>query len=140
MTPREVVATVARGEGPRLLSSPALWRCLRCLACDDACPRRVNPASVIDELRAEAFRRNVAPEDAPSRAQYRLHRRVLRDIERSGRIDACRLITARDIAGNDRAIAFDKLVALLFKGKLAIGRALARRLAPAAANRKRRNR
>jgi len=127
MTPREVLGAVARGRGQLLLTSPAVWQCLRCLACSDVCPRGLDPASVIDELRAEALARSAVPEDPVSRAAYQLHRRVLEQIVLRGRLDVCGFIVAGDNGGG-RAVAPDKGIALAFKGKLGILRALLRRL------------
>jgi len=126
MTPREVLGAVAQGRSHILLTSPAVWQCLRCLACSDVCPRGLDPASVIDGLRAEALVCNAVPEDPVSRAAYKRHRRLLERIASRGRLDACALIASGDNGGG--AIAPDKGIALALKGKLGILRALLRRL------------
>jgi heterodisulfide reductase subunit C len=43
-------------------ADPKLWLCTACHKCEETCPYEVSPLSFIEEMKAQAFRRGVAPE------------------------------------------------------------------------------
>lgn len=54
--PHQFVAMVERGEIAPLLRSKSLYACMSCFACVERCPRGVQPASLIEALRAMVLR------------------------------------------------------------------------------------
>ena len=54
--PHQFVAMVERGEIAPLLQSKSLYACMSCFACVERCPRGVQPASLIEALRAMVLR------------------------------------------------------------------------------------
>jgi len=54
--PHQVVRMVREGDLEPLFASPALFRCLSCMACSERCPRGVAPAKLIDAVRQVMIR------------------------------------------------------------------------------------
>ena len=54
--PHQFVAMVENGNIEPLLNSPSLFKCLSCFACVERCPRNVEPAKVVEAVRAAAMR------------------------------------------------------------------------------------
>ena len=54
--PHQFVAMVERSEIAPLLQSKSLYACMSCFACVERCPRGVQPASLIEALRAMVLR------------------------------------------------------------------------------------
>lgn len=54
--PHQFVSMVERGEIAPLLRSKSLYACMSCFACVERCPRGVQPASLIEALRAMVLR------------------------------------------------------------------------------------
>ena len=54
--PHQFVYMVERGEIEPLLKSESLYKCLTCFACVERCPRNVEPAKVVEEVRLAAVR------------------------------------------------------------------------------------
>ena len=54
--PHQFVAMVENGNIEPLLNSPSLFKCLSCFACVERCPRNVEPAKVVEAVRAAAIR------------------------------------------------------------------------------------
>ena len=50
--PHQFVYMVESGDIEPLLESDSLYRCLTCFACVDRCPRGVEPAKVVEAVRA----------------------------------------------------------------------------------------
>ncbi|MDR1740709.1 MAG: 4Fe-4S dicluster domain-containing protein [Synergistaceae bacterium] len=67
--PHIFVSMVERGDAAALLSSKSLWTCMSCFACVERCPRGVEPANVIEAVRASAMSpqgaNRMRPEDVP---------------------------------------------------------------------------
>ena len=55
--PHQVVAMVDSGEVDALVKSTTLWKCLSCFACVERCPRKVEPARLIEAARLTVIRR-----------------------------------------------------------------------------------
>jgi len=63
--PHQFVKMVDDGEVELLLSSDSLYKCLSCYACIDRCPRSVEPAKLVEAVRAIATRRKGADRLTP---------------------------------------------------------------------------
>ena len=54
--PHEFVAMVEKGEIDKLMESKSLYLCMSCMACIQRCPRQVEPAKLIEAVRAAVIR------------------------------------------------------------------------------------
>ena len=55
--PHQFVYMVENGDIEALLNSESIYRCLTCFACVERCPRRVEPAKLIEAVRLAAVRK-----------------------------------------------------------------------------------
>ncbi len=69
--PHQFVAMVTKGDIDRLMASPSIYKCLSCFACVERCPRGVEPAAVVEAIRAMAERRQggtyFSPDEVPEK-------------------------------------------------------------------------
>ena len=54
--PHEFVAMVEKGEIDKLMESKSLYLCMSCMACIQRCPRQVEPAKLVEAVRAAGIR------------------------------------------------------------------------------------
>ena len=54
--PHEFVAMVEKGEIEKLAQSKSLYLCMTCMACIQRCPRQVEPAKLVEAVRAAVIR------------------------------------------------------------------------------------
>ena len=54
--PHEFVAMVENGEIDKLMESKSLYLCMTCMACIQRCPRQVEPAKLVEAVRAAVVR------------------------------------------------------------------------------------
>ena len=54
--PPEFVAMVEKGEIDKLMESKSLYLCMSCMACIQRCPRQVEPAKLVEAVRAAVIR------------------------------------------------------------------------------------
>lgn len=59
LLPRSLVLMVQRGEWEKVLNSNSLWLCTSCQICTSRCPRGVQPADVIEAVKAIAIRQGI---------------------------------------------------------------------------------
>jgi heterodisulfide reductase subunit C len=59
--PRRIILDLLHGEDIGGLEDVTIWKCVSCHSCEDACPKGVRVAGIINELRNEAFMRGKAP-------------------------------------------------------------------------------
>lgn len=67
--PNELLRLIQVGDGAAALNSEAIWLCASCFVCGSRCPRGIDPARVIDALRALCLRARVdrvAPDRLPA--------------------------------------------------------------------------
>ncbi len=68
--PHQFVNMVETGDIEALLDSASVYKCLSCFACVERCPRGVEPAKLIEALRAVVTRpqgaNHVTPDDIPA--------------------------------------------------------------------------
>ena len=54
--PHEFAAMVEKGEIDKLMESKSLYLCMSCMACIQRCPRQVEPAKLVEAVRAAVIR------------------------------------------------------------------------------------
>ena len=54
--PHEFVAMVEKGEIDKLMESKSLYLCMSCMSCIQRCPRQVEPAKLVEAVRAAVIR------------------------------------------------------------------------------------
>ncbi len=68
--PHQFVNMVENGDIEALVESPSIFKCLSCFACIDRCPRQVEPAKLIEAVRAACIRRqgqnHLTPDEIPA--------------------------------------------------------------------------
>lgn len=57
--PHEFVAMVEKGEIDKLTESKSLYLCMSCMACIQRCPRQVEPARLVEAVRAAVIRQKL---------------------------------------------------------------------------------
>jgi heterodisulfide reductase subunit C len=93
ISPNQVMRLAQAGDGDameRLLSCEALWYCAGCLTCAQRCPRKLDPAAVMDVLREMAHRRGKVP--AAARKVRAFHEAFLAAVEFGGRMEEIPLV------------------------------------------------
>ena len=67
--PHRFVKIVEDGRIDELLNAKTLWKCLSCFACVERCPRRVEPARLVEAVRVAVIRKQGGnykkPDDIP---------------------------------------------------------------------------
>lgn len=89
------------------LCSSAIWYCVGCLTCTQRCPKKLDPAAVMDVLREESLRQGKASPLA--RKVLAFHKSFLTVVEKTGRM------------GEIPLVGLYKLSALDFFSDLALG-------------------
>lgn len=96
LLPHQMVRLLQLDAESKVLSSEALWLCIQCGRCTRVCPREVDLAGRIQELRTRA--RNLA--QGQSKNQRCFHRIFLRSLQRNGRVyDPFLLLRLRHLQG-----------------------------------------
>jgi len=119
--PHQLMRLVQIGRTDRALRSEAIWKCVSCMTCSARCPKSVDCASIIDELRQLAVEQGVASQDSLRTTVFQ--QAFLDNIRRNGRICEVELI------GTFKTKAFlkDKNVPLLFKDAMLAPQLMKRR-------------
>ena len=100
----------------RLLGCEALWYCAGCLTCAQRCPRRLDPAAVMDVLRELAQRRGKVP--AAARKVLAFHKAFLATVEWGGRMAELPLVLRYKLSSLDLLGDADLGPVMLAKRKL----------------------
>ena len=68
--PHQFVYMVEKGEIDKLMASPSNYKCLSCFACVERCPRGVEPAKLVEAVRAMVIRKqgqnHLKPDQIPA--------------------------------------------------------------------------
>ena len=68
--PHQCVYMVEKGEIDKLMASPSIYKCLSCFACVERCPRGVEPAKLVEAVRAMVIRKqgqnHLKPDQIPA--------------------------------------------------------------------------
>ena len=83
----------------RLLGSEALWYCVGCLTCAQRCPRKLDPAAVMDVLREMAHHKGRTP--AAARKVRAFHEAFLATVEYGGRMAEIPLVVRYKLKSMD---------------------------------------
>lgn len=79
--PHQFVAMMERGAVEELMASRAIWNCLSCMACLERCPRRVEPARLVEAARLlvirQAGKNHLLPDQIPVRLDGEIPQQAL---------------------------------------------------------------
>lgn len=79
--PHQFVAMVESGRIDELMNSRGIYTCLSCFACVERCPRQVEPARLIEAVRAVMLRQqgvnHLRPEDIPQKLDPELPQQAI---------------------------------------------------------------
>ena len=87
LSPNQVMRLVQIGDEDaalRLLGSSAIWLCAGCLTCTQRCPKKLDPAAVMDTLREMAHARGSVPPSCKKILAF--HKAFLACVEKTGRM------------------------------------------------------
>jgi len=59
--PRKIILEVLLGERPEITPEDTVWMCVNCHCCEEACPKDVHVAGIMNALRNEGFKKGQAP-------------------------------------------------------------------------------
>ncbi len=108
---------VADGEAERrLLGCGAIWMCAGCLTCAQRCPKKLDPAAVIDVLRQMAHERGMVP--AERKRILAFHKAFLKVVEETGRMSEMPMTGLYKMAGGDLFSDMTMVPRMLSRGKL----------------------
>lgn len=119
LAPNQVMRLAQAGDEEaldRLFSSEALWYCVGCLTCTQRCPKKLDPAAVMDVLREMAEERGKVPAAAKKIGAF--HRAFLDTVEFGGRMSEVPLVARYKLASLDLFSDVALAPAMLAKGKL----------------------
>ena len=100
--PSQIMRLVQIGDteaAARLLSSAAIWVCAGCLTCTQRCPKKLDPAAVIDALREMSYREGKV--SASQRKVLAFHRAFLKVVEKAGRMSEIPLTALYKMTSGD---------------------------------------
>jgi heterodisulfide reductase subunit C len=58
--PRNIILTLLLGEFPSINAEDPVWMCVNCHSCEEACPKGVHVAGIMNALRNEGFKHGKA--------------------------------------------------------------------------------
>jgi len=58
--PRKIILILLLGEVPTITTEDPVWMCVNCHSCEEACPKGVHVAGIMNILRSEGFKMGVA--------------------------------------------------------------------------------
>ncbi|MGE5647540.1 MAG: 4Fe-4S dicluster domain-containing protein [Acidobacteriota bacterium] len=90
--PNQLVRLVQLGQAEKAAGSRAIWECVSCQTCTTRCPKSVDCAGIIDDLRQFSVER-AGPAPGESRTVL-FQKAFLRNIRRNGRLNELELIGA----------------------------------------------
>jgi heterodisulfide reductase subunit C len=90
LMPNQVVRLVQIGQEERALQSQTIWMCVSCQTCSTRCPKSVDCAGVMDELRQRSIERDTA--SSAQRRTVLFQMAFLQNIRRFGRLNELELI------------------------------------------------
>ncbi len=68
--PHQFVNMVENGDIDALMNNTSIYKCLACFACLDRCPRQVEPAKLVEAVRATVIRKkgnnHLTPDNIPA--------------------------------------------------------------------------
>jgi heterodisulfide reductase subunit C2 len=119
LVPSQVMRLVQIGDAAaleRLLSCRAIWSCAGCLTCTQRCPKKLDPAAVMDALRERSNR-----EGKVNPSQKRIlafHKAFLKCVEKTGRMSEMPLTGIYKMTSGDMFSDVTLAPAMMARGKL----------------------
>jgi heterodisulfide reductase subunit C len=121
LLPNQLIRLVQLGRIEKAVRSEAIWQCVSCMTCSVRCPKSVDCAGVMDQLRQLSFESNdIAP---AFRRTVIFQKAFLDNIRRHGRVWELGLVGAF----KTKAFFNDGSVPALFKDATAAPRLMARK-------------
>jgi len=102
VVPSQIMRLVQIGDeeaAARLLSSAAIWVCAGCLTCTQRCPKKLDPAAVIDALREMSYQQGKV--SAGQRKVLAFHKAFLKVVEKAGRMSEIPLTALYKMTSGD---------------------------------------
>ncbi len=115
--PHEIIRLVQLGERDEVLSSRMIWECTSCETCWTRCPQAVALPAAIDALRRLS---RAAAKVTPETRVPAFNDIFLGSVRQMGRVYEIGLMAAFKLRTKDLLQDFNKLPAMLRKGKLAL--------------------
>jgi heterodisulfide reductase subunit C2 len=119
LVPSQIMRLVQIGDeaaAEKLLGCRAIWSCAGCLKCTQRCPKKLDPAAVIDSLREMSNRDGkVAPSQ---RRVLAFHKAFLKCVEETGRMSEAPLTGLYKMTTGDMFSDVGLAPAMLARGKL----------------------
>jgi len=119
LAPNQIMRLVQIGDeaaAEQLLGSDAIWLCAGCLTCTQRCPKKLDPAAVIDVLREMACREGKV--SRRSRKILAFHKAFLKVVEQTGRMSEAPLTALYKFTTGDLLSDVSLAPAMLARGKL----------------------
>ncbi|MBM4017100.1 MAG: heterodisulfide reductase subunit C [Planctomycetes bacterium] len=119
VVPSQIMRLVQIGDdeaAARLLSSAAIWVCAGCLTCTQRCPKKLDPAAVIDALRELSYQQGKVP--ASQRKVLAFHKAFLKVVEKAGRMSEIPLTALYKMTSGDLVSDVTLAPRMLVRGKL----------------------
>ena len=102
----------------RLLTSTGIWSCAGCLTCTQRCPKKLDPAAVIDALREISYRRGSV--SARQKKVLEFHKAFLMVVEQTGRMSEVPLTALYKMTTGDFFSDVTMAPLMMARGKLPI--------------------
>jgi heterodisulfide reductase subunit C len=119
LVPGQIMRLVQVGDeeaAARLLESGGIWACAGCLTCTQRCPKKLDPAAVIDALREMSYRQGRV--SAKQRRILAFHKAFLRMVEETGRMSEIPLTSLYKMTSGDLFSDVTMAPKMLARGKL----------------------
>jgi heterodisulfide reductase subunit C len=84
--PRLIILCLLLGEDLKDLEDEVIWMCLTCHSCEEACPKGVRVAGIINDLRNEAFGKGKAPRSYTTNATLLLKSGMVANLSGADRL------------------------------------------------------
>ncbi len=115
LKPHELVRMIQLDQTDAVLSSRFIWECTSCQTCITRCPQKVDIAAMNDALRAMS---RAAGKVAPGIAVPAFNDIFLKAVRKRGRVHEVSLMAAFKLHTMQLSRDFNKLPAMVLKGKL----------------------
>ena len=102
VVPSQIMRLVQIGDDEataRLLASGAIWVCAGCLTCTQRCPKKLDPAAVIDALKEMSYAQGCV--SAGQRKVLAFHKAFLKVVEKAGRMSEIPLTALYKMTSGD---------------------------------------
>ena len=119
LAPNQIMRLVQVGDAAaldHLLRCAAIWSCAGCLTCTERCPKKLDPAAIMDGLREMSYRRGMV--SARQKKVLAFHRAFLKLVEHTGRMSEMPLTGLYKMTTGDFFSDVTLAPAMMLRGKL----------------------